>query len=85
MTLNARKSWVTSAHEADSYIWSSKPVRAEGPMALWFVPSNSPGLNQRVFDALVVMAAGAWDAPAIIGFPDDEAAELSLLHTRNLM
>lgn len=43
--LDARKSWVTSAHEADSYIWSSRPVQADGPMTLWHVPSNSPGLT----------------------------------------
>lgn len=71
--------------------------------------ANTAGLNQRVFDALVVMAAGGWDAPSIargwqavldlqhrmdqgrrqrlvyIGFPEGEAAELSMLHTRNFM
>jgi hypothetical protein len=70
---------------------------------------DTAGLNQRVYDALVVMAAGGWDAASIaqgwqavqelqrrmdegrrqrlayIGFPDDEAAELSALHTRNFM
>lgn len=43
--LNARKSWVTSAGEADSYVWSSRPLRAAGPMTLWLVPSDSPGLD----------------------------------------
>jgi hypothetical protein len=67
------------------------------------------GLNQQVFDALVVLAAGAWQPDAIargysaverlqadmdegrqrrlvrLGFPPDEAAELSALHTRNFM
>jgi hypothetical protein len=62
-----------------------------------------------VFDALVVLAAGAWTPDAIatgyervqaltvdmddgrrrrlarLGFPADEAAELSALHTRNFM
>jgi alkylation response protein AidB-like acyl-CoA dehydrogenase len=42
--LDARKSWITSAGEADSYVWSSRPVAAEGPMTLWLVPSDSPGL-----------------------------------------
>lgn len=71
--------------------------------------ADTAGLNQRVYDALVVMAAGGWDAGSIargwqavqdlqhkmdegrrqrlayIGFPDDEAAELSALHTKNFM
>jgi alkylation response protein AidB-like acyl-CoA dehydrogenase len=42
--LNARKSWVTAAHEADSFVWSSRPAAASGPMSLWFVPAGSPGL-----------------------------------------
>jgi hypothetical protein len=70
---------------------------------------DTAGLNQDVFDALVVLAAGSWSADAIghgwdqvqalqaemdegrrrrlvhIGFPDDEATELSRLHTRNFM
>jgi TusA-related sulfurtransferase len=70
---------------------------------------DTAGLNAEVFDALVLLAAGAWTPEAIrsgwravrdlqarmdegrrrrlaaIGFPDDEAAELSALHTRNFM
>ncbi|MFT4085146.1 MAG: ferritin-like domain-containing protein [Nocardioides sp.] len=70
---------------------------------------DTAGLNQRVYDGLVLLAAGGWDAASIrrgwdavqrlqermdagrrrrlatIGFPDDEAAELSALHTRNFM
>lgn len=42
--LDARKSWVTSAAEADVYVWSSRPVAAEGVMTLWLVPSDAPGL-----------------------------------------
>lgn len=45
VTLQARKSWVTSAGEADSYVWSSKPLAADGPMTLWLVPSDSNGLG----------------------------------------
>src|ERR1700692_40107 len=33
--LDAQKSWVTSAGEADSYVWSSLPLTAGGPMTLW--------------------------------------------------
>lgn len=71
--------------------------------------ADTAGLNDRVFDALVVMAAGGWDPGSIaqgwqavqelqrkmdegrrqrlsyIGFPDDEAAELSALNTKNFM
>lgn len=43
--LDARKSWVTSAGEADSYVWSSKPVAAEGPSTLWLVPATAGGLD----------------------------------------
>lgn len=43
--LDARKSWVTAAGEADSYVWSSRPLAAAGPMTLWLVPSATPGLR----------------------------------------
>ncbi|MEV8437364.1 acyl-CoA dehydrogenase family protein [Actinosynnema sp. NPDC051121] len=43
--LNASKSWVTSAGEADSYVWSSKPMSAEGPSTVWLVPSTAGGLD----------------------------------------
>ncbi len=70
---------------------------------------DTAGLNDKVFDALVVLAAGAWEPNAItrgyaaveelqrgmddgrqrrlvrLGFPPDEAAALSALHTRNFM
>ena len=42
--LNARKSWVTSAGEADSYVWSSLPLAGDG-MTLWLVPSATAGLE----------------------------------------
>jgi len=52
--LDAAKSWVTSAGEADSYVWSSRPMSAEGaPMTLWLVPSTAGGLSiGRTFDGL---------------------------------
>jgi isovaleryl-CoA dehydrogenase len=43
--LNARKSWVTSAGEADSYVWSSRPVSSPAGMTLWLVPAGTPGLR----------------------------------------
>ena len=43
--LDAEKSWVTSGAEADSYVWSSRPVDlTTGPMTLWLVPSATEGL-----------------------------------------
>jgi isovaleryl-CoA dehydrogenase len=44
--LDAQKSWVTSAGQANSYVWSSQPIAASGPMTLWLVPAGSPGLAQ---------------------------------------
>lgn len=43
--LDARKSWVTSAGEADRYVWSSRPLAADGPMTVWLVPGERPGLS----------------------------------------
>src|SRR6185312_13424487 len=43
--LDASKSWVTSARHADSYVWSSLPLAAGGPMTLWLVPSSTAGLS----------------------------------------
>jgi isovaleryl-CoA dehydrogenase len=43
--LDAEKSWVTAAGEADSYVWSSRPMTAAGPMTLWLVPSGARGLS----------------------------------------
>lgn len=45
VVLTARKSWVTSAHHADSYVWSSRALAAAGPMTLWHVPATTPGLT----------------------------------------
>lgn len=67
VVLDARKSWVTSAHEADSYVWSSRPLEADGPMTLWTVnahtagisvPSSFDGLGLRGNDSCPVNADG---------------------------
>jgi isovaleryl-CoA dehydrogenase len=55
--LDARKSWVTAAGEADSYVWSSRPLAAEGPMTLWLVPGSAEGLT----------VAGAFDGLGLRG------------------
>ena len=43
--LDARKSWVTSAGQADSYVWSSRPMAAEGQSSIWLVPAEFEGLH----------------------------------------
>jgi isovaleryl-CoA dehydrogenase len=66
--LDASKSWVTSAGQADSYVWSSRPLTggavnggddgaAAGPMTLWLVPADAAGLS----------AAGAFDGLGLRG------------------
>ena len=68
--LDASKSWVTSAGQADSYVWSSRPLTsggdavgddsggaASGPMTLWLVPADAAGLS----------AAGAFDGLGLRG------------------
>lgn len=43
--LDAKKGWVTSAGEADSYVWSSRPAEVEGASTLWLVPARANGLS----------------------------------------
>jgi alkylation response protein AidB-like acyl-CoA dehydrogenase len=43
--LDARKSWITSASHATAYVWSSRPVEAEGLSTIWLVPRESEGLS----------------------------------------
>jgi isovaleryl-CoA dehydrogenase len=43
--LDAEKSWVTSAGHADGYVWSSRPLAAEGASTIWLVPSDASGLK----------------------------------------
>jgi alkylation response protein AidB-like acyl-CoA dehydrogenase len=51
--LDARKSWVTSASHATAYVWSSRPLVAEGISTIWLVPSNASGLTiQGPFEGL---------------------------------
>lgn len=67
VVLEAKKSWVTSARRATAYVWSSKPVAAEGASTLWLVPSGAKGirigepfqgLGLRGNDSVPVEAAG---------------------------
>jgi alkylation response protein AidB-like acyl-CoA dehydrogenase len=51
--LNAHKSWITSASHATAYVWSSRPLGAEGISTIWLVPSNASGLTvQGPFEGL---------------------------------
>ncbi|HMO59554.1 MAG TPA: acyl-CoA dehydrogenase family protein [Roseiflexaceae bacterium] len=43
--LDAHKSWATSAGQADSYVWSSRPLAADGPSTIWLVPAATTGLH----------------------------------------
>lgn len=43
--LDAAKSWVTSAGEADSYVWTSQPATADAGATLWLVPASAAGLS----------------------------------------
>jgi isovaleryl-CoA dehydrogenase len=58
--LDAHKSWVTSAAHADSYVWSSRPMAADGPMTMWLVPARTLGLSQPAgFDGLGLRGNGS--------------------------
>lgn len=52
--LTARKSWITSAHHADSYVWSSKPLAGNEASTLWLVPRTTAGvrLAEAQFDGI---------------------------------
>lgn len=77
--LDAKKSWVTSAHHASAYVWSSKPIAAAGPSTIWLVPRDAAniavsggfdGLGLRGNDSCPVAANGAkLPASAMLG-PD---------------
>ncbi len=54
ITLDARKSFITSASRATAYVWSSRPLMdGAGLSTLWLVPSTTAGLQvQAPFDGL---------------------------------
>jgi alkylation response protein AidB-like acyl-CoA dehydrogenase len=64
VVLDARKSWVTSAGRADSYVWSSLPMsggdNTGGPMTLWLVRNGTAGLSVAgEFDGLGLRGNGS--------------------------
>jgi len=52
--LNARKSFITSGHHADSFVWTSKPLAGTEASTLWLVPRTTKGLRltEAAFDGL---------------------------------
>lgn len=53
VTLDADKSWITSANHATAFVWSSKPVAGSEASTLWLVPNKLKGLTvERPFDGL---------------------------------
>jgi isovaleryl-CoA dehydrogenase len=73
--LDARKSWVTAAGEADTYVWSSRPLDAEGLMTLWLVPSDAAGLS----------APGAFDGLGLRGNRSAPISADGVMVTRDSM
>jgi alkylation response protein AidB-like acyl-CoA dehydrogenase len=43
--LDAKKSWITSAGQADSYVWSSRGLADQQAITLWLVPADAEGLQ----------------------------------------
>jgi alkylation response protein AidB-like acyl-CoA dehydrogenase len=43
--LDASKSWVTSAGEADFYVWSSRPMSGDGASTMWLVRAGQAGIE----------------------------------------
>jgi alkylation response protein AidB-like acyl-CoA dehydrogenase len=52
--LNGKKSFCTSAHHAESYVWSSRPTAGSELTSLWLVPRGAPGLRfpEAAFDGI---------------------------------
>ena len=58
--LDAKKSWITSAGQADTYVWSSRPLTEEGLTSIWLVPADAPGLRVVApFDGLGLRGNGS--------------------------
>ncbi|SFL63985.1 acyl-CoA dehydrogenase family protein [Rugamonas rubra] len=72
IVVDGSKTMVTSAAEADSYVWSTGPVDGAGVSTLWLVDSKTAGLSEaKFFDGLGLrgnrsspLTAGAVRLPA---------------------
>jgi alkylation response protein AidB-like acyl-CoA dehydrogenase len=80
--LTGKKSFVTSAHHADSFVWSSKPLAGSELSTLWLVPRTTAGLRvaDAAFDGLGLRGndstpatAEAMQLPATARLGDDGA------------
>ncbi|GAB2977683.1 acyl-CoA dehydrogenase family protein [Nocardioides montaniterrae] len=89
VVLDAFKSWVTSAHHADSYVWSSRPLAADGAMTLWYLDSSAAGLSSpdafdglglRGNDSCPVVADGVRVSPEAMLGEDGAGLDLALGH-----
>jgi alkylation response protein AidB-like acyl-CoA dehydrogenase len=85
--LNAAKSWVTSASHATGYVWSSRPLAAEGLSTLWLVPTSAnglrvhgpfEGLGLRGNDSSPVSAANVAVSPTAMLGPDGQGFEIMM-------
>ncbi len=66
IVLDAAKSWVTSAADADSYVWTSRPVDGDGAASLWLVPADTPGLKvEEGFDGVGLRGNGSCPVHAV--------------------
>ena len=76
--LDARKSWITSAGEADSYVWSSLSTSGDSDagITLWLVPADAAGLTiTGPFDGLGMR--GNCSAPVVgVDVPVDRGSML---------
>ncbi len=53
VVLGGSKTMVTAAGEADSYIWSTAPMAAEGASTLWLLDTKTVGLSEvKSFDGI---------------------------------
>ncbi len=52
VVLNAKKSWATSANQADLFVWSSQAMQGEGA-SIWLVPRATSGIaSSAPFDGM---------------------------------
>jgi alkylation response protein AidB-like acyl-CoA dehydrogenase len=60
VVLNGQKQMITSAAQADYYVWSSGPMSAEGLSSLYLVPRTTAGLSSPApFDGLGLRGNGS--------------------------
>lgn len=87
VVLDASKSWITSAAHATGYIWSSRPMAAEGLSTIWLVPARAnglavqgpfTGLGLRGNDSSPVTAAGVEVPPTAMLGADGQGFDIMM-------